>query len=48
MTVDNREYNKEIPPLYAVVLNITAILEELSDQLGTHHCVPDLTSLAQT
>lgn len=44
MTVDHREYNKEISPLYVAVLNITVILEELSDQLGTHRCVPDLTN----
>ena len=44
ITVDYRELNKVIPPFFAVVPNITKLLDQLSHELGTYHYVLGLAN----
>lgn len=44
LTMDYRELNKVVPPLFSVVPNVTAIMDILSVELGTYHFVVDLAN----
>lgn len=44
MTVDYRELNKVTLPIDATVPNIATLLDTLSRELETYHCVLDLAN----
>ena len=44
MTVDYRELNKVTPPIHAAVPNIASLMDTLSREIETYHCVLDLAN----
>ena len=44
MTVDYRELNKVTPPIHAAVPNIASLMDTLSREIKTYHCVLDLAN----
>ena len=44
MTVDYRELNKVTPPIHAAVPNIASLMDALSREIETYHCVLDLAN----
>jgi len=44
ITVDYRELNKVTPPIHAAVPNIASLMDTLSRERKTYHCVLDLAN----
>ena len=44
MRVDNRELNKVTPPIHAAVPNFASLMDALSREIKTYHCVLDLVN----
>lgn len=44
MTIDYRELNKVVSPVYAAVPNIVFLLMRVGSMLGTYHFVVDLAA----
>ena len=42
--MDYRELNKVTPPIHAVVPNIASLMDTLSREIKTYHCVLDLAN----
>uniref|UniRef100_A0A669QJJ3 ribonuclease H n=1 Tax=Phasianus colchicus TaxID=9054 RepID=A0A669QJJ3_PHACC len=45
MTVDYRELNKVTPPIHIAVPNIASLMDTLSREIKTYHCVLDLANV---
>ena len=42
--MDYRQLNKVTPPVHAAILNISSLMNTLSREIKTYHCVLDLAN----